>query len=188
MSDLSSTRVQSPLPSGPAPQRVSKGFYLGSVAAAMGLTIILRLSVVSSTGESAGAGTPLMAAACLPMLYGAIVMLVLCYKAWASIQDGYARTTPGKAVGFLFIPFFNFYWVFQAIWGFAQDFNRYTQRHGIPAALLPEGLSLAYVLLFFVAWIPSLGILAIAESMIGLILISQVCDAVNRISQASRAQ
>jgi hypothetical protein len=38
------------------------------------------------------------------------------YRAWKCLQPGgLARTTPGKAIGFLFIPFFNLYWIFQAI-------------------------------------------------------------------------
>ncbi|HUV53539.1 MAG TPA: hypothetical protein VMW64_10785, partial [Dehalococcoidia bacterium] len=42
-----------------------------------------------------------------------VVVCVFIHKAWASIQDGHARTGPCKALGFLFIPFFNFYWIFQ---------------------------------------------------------------------------
>jgi Na+/proline symporter len=53
------------------------------------------------------------------------MMLVLLYKAWTAIQHGPVpvRTTPGKAVGFLFIPFFNCYWIFQALWGWTKDYN-----------------------------------------------------------------
>ena len=40
------------------------------------------------------------------------------------IQAGGVRTTPGKAVGFLFIPFFNLYWVFTTYVGLAKDWNR----------------------------------------------------------------
>jgi len=38
------------------------------------------------------------------------------YKAWEAIQNGHARTSPGKAVGFLFIPCFSLYWMFPAYW------------------------------------------------------------------------
>lgn len=65
----------------------------------------------------------------IPMLAGSILMFVLLYKLWSVVQDGQAATTPGKAVGFLFIPFFNFYWIFQAFWGLAKDLNRYIKQH-----------------------------------------------------------
>lgn len=138
-------------------KKVSKGFFLGSVAAGGMIGIILiGVGIDLESTWLSGLGK-------LVMLYGGIVWLVLWYKAWSSIQDGYARTTPGKAIGLLFIPFFNIYWVFQAIWGFAKDFNKYTERHSIVARRLPEGLFLAYVivvlanatlLLLFLAIVP----------------------------------
>jgi len=46
------------------------------------------------------------------------------HRAWTCLQSGGAQTTPGKAVGFMFIPFFNLYWVFVAINGLPKDWNR----------------------------------------------------------------
>ncbi len=49
---------------------------------------------------------------------------------WETIQDdGYAITTPNKAVSFLFIPIFNFYWIFIAYYGLARQVNEYIDRH-----------------------------------------------------------
>ncbi|MCL2120465.1 MAG: hypothetical protein FWH27_18790, partial [Planctomycetaceae bacterium] len=42
-----------------------------------------------------------------------------------------ARTTPGKAVGFLFIPIFNFYWIFVAFRGLGKNMNETLRRYGI---------------------------------------------------------
>jgi hypothetical protein len=58
-----------------------------------------------------------------------VLEYILLYKLWKNIQDGYASTTAGKAVGFMFIPFFNFYWFFRVYWGLAKDLNRYIDRH-----------------------------------------------------------
>jgi len=119
----------------------------------------------------------------IPMLYGGIVMAILLYKSWAAIQDGHARTTPGKAIGLLFVPFFNIYWAFQAIWGLAKDFNAYIQRNSIPAARLPEGLFLAYCILCFTTWIPVLGlVLLVVNFIIGLIIVSDLCDRINAVA------
>ena len=116
-----------------------------------------------------------------------VVVCVFIHKAWASIQDGHARTGPCKALGFLFIPFFNFYWIFQAVWGFAVDFNKYASRNNVSAApRLPEGLFLAYSILYVAAIIPFVGIaISIANFIIGAILISKVCDAVNALPPQS---
>jgi len=65
----------------------------------------------------------------IPLLAGAVLQYVLVYKLWQIVQDGFARTTPGKAVGFLFIPFFNFYWWFVAFFGLSKDQNVYIDRH-----------------------------------------------------------
>ena len=168
--------------------RMSKAFYLGSIAGGLGLGILVLLIavvlMVSSGGrisedEAALAIVP----AALFMFYGGIVMLVLWYKMWAAIQDGHARTTPGKAIGFMFIPFFNICWAFQVIWGWAKDYNAYTARHGLASApKIPEGLFLTYVVLCFTTWIPILGVLLmIANFAIGLMMVSKVCDAVNAL-------
>ena len=83
-----------------------------------------------------------------------VLLYMLLYRYWEIIQDGYHRATPGQAVGFMFIPFFNFYWVFQAVKGLAEDMNRYTQERGIAAPQANTGLALAYCILICVSIIP----------------------------------
>jgi hypothetical protein len=164
--------------------KISKGLFLGSVGIGLGIAdVLVILANVRIRMGSPQAGTSLVGLSLIPMLYGAIFMLVLWYKSWAAIQDGHARTTPGKAVGFLFIPFFNIYWVFQAIWGLAKDFNAFLQRNSIPAARLPEGLFLAFCILCFTTWIPILGlVLVVVNYVIGLIMVSALCDGINAVA------
>ena len=122
----------------------------------------------------------------IPMLYGAIVMAVLQYKMWAAIQDGSARTTPGKAIGFMFIPLFNFYWMFQVLWGFAKDSNAYIQRHSIKAEALPEGLFLTMCILTFTGFIPVLGLVLVTINLvIALVVVAKICDAINALPNPS---
>jgi hypothetical protein len=170
--------------------RISKGFFLGSIAIGLGIAqaLFILATVRIKTGSSE-AGLGLHGVSYIPMLYGAIVMAVLWYKSWAAIQDGHARTTPGKAIGFLFIPVFNFYWVFQAIWGLPKDFNGYLQRHSISAAALPEGLFLAYCILSFTTWIPTLGlVLGVVNYILGLMMVYALCDAINAVAEKPRQQ
>jgi hypothetical protein len=78
-------------------------------------------------------------------------LCALIYLMWRAIQDGRPRTSPGKALGFLFIPFFNLYWFFQVTWGFARDFNAHLDRQGLRTRRLSEGLLLAYPILTIVS-------------------------------------
>ena len=40
--------------------------------------------------------------------------MMLLYQFWKSVPEEHRVATPGKAVGFIFIPFYNFYWAFIA--------------------------------------------------------------------------
>lgn len=164
--------------------KVSKGLFLGSVGIAFGIaTVLVILATVRMTTGSPQGGLRLIGLSCAPMLYGAIFMVMLWYKSWAAIQDGHARTTPGKAIGFLFIPFFDFYWVFQAVWGLSKDFNAYLQRNSIPASRLPEGLFLTYCILCFTMCIPILGLVFfVVNCIIAMIMVSALCDGINAVA------
>lgn len=54
---------------------------------------------------------------------------LLLYHFWQINQDGNSYTTPGRAVGFMFIPVFNIYWIFRAFPGLSMDQNRYIFQH-----------------------------------------------------------
>ena len=127
-------------------KKLSKKMYLGWIigAYAAGLvciiTAVIMFVVLAATkGEKfTAANIGLFVPGILVLLLGialasiaAIVGYVILYKAWQAIQDGQPRTTPGKAVGFLFIPFFNVYWMFVAYWGWAKDCNAYISSKGL---------------------------------------------------------
>lgn len=84
----------------------------------------------------------------------AILQFVLLYQFWQINQDGFSSTTPGRAVGFMFLPFFNLYWIFRAYCGLANDQNRYITRHfdnqpGIKVRRAHPILALLFVLVSF---------------------------------------
>jgi hypothetical protein len=167
--------------------RLSKRFYLWSIMFgwAVGETLAVLVYVFSGRSDLAASLIGVSLALAVVSIYAAVVFLRLFYKAWEAIQDGYARTTPGKALGFLFIPFFNLYWVFQATWGLAKDYNRYAQRHSLDAPRLPASLFLVYLLSGFAGLIPYVGLATWALSYgMALVMISKICDAVNAIPEA----
>ena len=96
----------------------------------------------------------------LPLIAAIVFSYILLYRAWRVIQDGQARTTPGKAVGFCFIPFFYFYWQFVALHGLAKDMNKFIERHEIPVNGISEGVALWFCILGIALIIPYVGLLA----------------------------
>lgn len=119
-----------------------------------------------------------------------ILPFVVLYKMWASIRTGnQVRTTPGKAIGFLFIPFFNFYWLFQVWAGFPTDYNKFVEHHRLNLPLLGSGIYTAYPVLIVLSVIPFLNILtSIAAVFVLLVIIAKTSDAVNRLADAAQIQ
>lgn len=85
-----------------------------------------------------------------------IFSMVLIYYFWDSIREGSkTRITPGKAVGFMFIPFFNLYWSFQAYVGLSVDMKSYLDEKKIaatpPSNILGGGIVFLSIILMFSA-------------------------------------
>jgi hypothetical protein len=67
---------------------------------------------------------------------------VIVRRAWASIDGGSEGMSPGKAQGFLWIPFFNFYWVFPALVSLATQTNAKSDSEQNPAGRITRGFGL----------------------------------------------
>ncbi len=175
-----------------AKPHLSKDFYAG-VWASTGLVaftsalIILGATLAEyTTPREKPITIVLFCILFLLAIFGAVTFCVLIYKMWAAIQDGHARTTPGKALGFLFIPFFNLYWMFQVFPGFAKDYNAYVDRQDLGVPHLSTALFTAYCALILCGFIPLVGIAAdIAAFVVGIAMIAKICDAVNAIPSTS---
>jgi len=173
-------------------RRVNFNFYLTFPVGAIILNVIVGLLGISlTTQDDPGGG---LIGVVLFLTFVAFVWHILCvifgarllYFAWASIQDGHARTTPGKAVGFSFIPFFNLYWVFHMLVGYTTDYNNYIDRYKFKATPLNSGLFLTLIILSIVSVvlvrIPVVGFLLVLPSqVVGLICLKALCDAVNAL-------
>ncbi|HKI30978.1 MAG TPA: DUF4339 domain-containing protein [Gemmataceae bacterium] len=118
-------------------------------------------------------GWGLIGAGALPLIAALVLASILLYRVWNLIQDGHARTPPDKAVAFLCIPGFNFYWVFVAVHGLTLDLARYPRRHGGPFDLiLPSpGLALIFCILFIACFVPFLQIAALLPALVAFILL-----------------
>lgn len=134
-----------------------------------------------------------------------VLMLVLSnlllYRVWALIQDGVARVTPGRAIGYRFIPFFHFYWELVAVKGLAEDLNAYARRKEIAAPPVSTELAAWYCGLFVVGEVAPLlmcflpdgewlsGLLGLPATVLLLILLHQLAHSASAIAAAQgRAQ
>ncbi|MEG2076117.1 MAG: hypothetical protein RRY34_06405, partial [Victivallaceae bacterium] len=79
---------------------------------------------------------------------------MLLYQYWKFIPKSESKTTPGEAVGYLFIPFFNLYWQFVAYWQFSKIFKTV---YNLNNDSLPN-LALAICICSLVSGLPYIGI------------------------------
>jgi len=177
-------------------RKINKRLYLGWIIAGLAGIILFYAGAlgiyVSIMGSYAGDVTAWMAVSIAVLTAGGILTVtgivfccLLLYKAWKAIQNGRARTTPGKAVGFLFIPLFNLYWNFIAYWGFARDYNSYLQHKSMNSPKLAEGLFLCYPILALCIMLPLAGYLSgLAAMAVFAIISSRMIDAVNELCTA----
>lgn len=167
---------------------VSKSFYLSSIIGGLGSGILLSRFSVLLTSSNVDAmvimGGILLIASLGLLVYGIVILALLVYKMWKCIQAGSVRTTPGKAVGFLFIPLFNFYWIFQSYWGWTKDFNKYVSDKNLNSPNMPEGVALALCITTLCAMIPFLGILAtIASIVLMIIFLNKAINGINSLAE-----
>jgi GYF domain 2 len=130
-------------------------------------------AVTAAAAGKAGFGLLLLGLGGLSLMLSMIFSLINIHRAWGCLAWGAPATTPGKAVGMLFIPFFNIYWMFVAIAGLPKDWNRIVAAHGNlnAAPRLSEGMFLMYCIGSLV--FPPLALVVMFPMM------SQVCKGVN---------
>lgn len=112
------------------------------------------------------------------VIAGGVFFCLIIHRLWSIIPANIAKTTPGKAIGLWFVPFFNFYWIFVAFHGLAQALNVETKKHSILNKEVNESMSLTYCILICCSIIPYLGIIASIAGIVILILtVKQMKDA-----------
>jgi serine/threonine protein kinase len=129
--------------------------------------------------------------AILLFLIAYLVLAGACRNAWAAIQDGQVRLSPGKVRSLLFVPFFG---VFEVVRGFPESFNAFAARRPRSAPQLKPDLFVTFPMLvtmlflamltsaFDLLWNPILiGAMVIASSVTGGLVIGRISDAVSAL-------
>ena len=110
---------------------LKRHFMAFCLCTVMGFLLWVIGFLAAFSGFPEGFITSFLILGCLLLFIGGIFHLVLLYQIWKTVDHNIARTTPGKAVGFLFIPIFNLYWMFVAYKGLGDDLNKSLQQQGI---------------------------------------------------------
>jgi hypothetical protein len=103
------------------------------------------------------------------------IFLFLLYKGWEAVPDNSRGLKAWKAVGQLFIPLFNFYWIFTGIKGLPKELNDYVTKHKVQAPPLSEDLALWLCILSLcciAGFIPFLGWVIAPLASIGVLVIT----------------
>jgi hypothetical protein len=101
----------------------------------------------------------------LIMLIASIYFLMILYRLWSYTISQSRKLglnpsieSPAKAVGFLFIPLFNYYWIFIAYGKLAKDLNAIAEKKGF-ARGMPDIIGVLVALFMLLGLIPFLGYL-----------------------------
>lgn len=120
-------------------------------------------------------------------LLSSIIYLVFLYKSWDSIGNYSARITPGNAVGRLFIPFYNFYWMYVVIVGLIKDINKVLLEKNKSTHKIPN-IGIAIFVLTLLSFIPYLGlIIGPVVLVLNSILIYKAGNAINIIHSSGNS-
>ncbi|WPJ94387.1 DUF4339 domain-containing protein [Coraliomargarita algicola] len=116
----------------------------------------------------------------IPSIVAIIYACILHYKCWQAIDESSRVTTPGKAVGLMFVPIYNFYWAF-ITWPKLVGGLR---KSGYTLPYETGGLALAFSILtvcaLTLAWFPYFAVLIeIGHLTLFILLYSQVVGAIN---------
>ncbi|MGH8458660.1 MAG: hypothetical protein ACRESV_04865 [Nevskiales bacterium] len=177
---------------------MSKQFFLFSIGGTIAASHVLLVVGMLRSKYELSALVPL---SIVPTASAGILLAILAYKAWSTIQDGHARMAPSSAILRLFIPIYNVYWYFQVFWGFAKDYNDYLDRHDLDASKISDGIFLMFTVWNLAVWgigFLFLGahyslllagggfllelILGTAHTVLGVLVVINTCDAINTLA------
>ncbi len=98
---------------------------------------------------------------CFVLAYFGLILyivfgFILLYRNWRVIENAsdLATTSPGQAVGMLFVPFYNIYWQFMAFWKLSEGQQKFIEQSGINVEVKPKpSLALAFCICNCVPWL-----------------------------------
>src|SRR5208282_151459 len=109
-------------------------------------TVLLVAANIAEFRSREDLKNTLMPWAILAWLVGGVFWCMLHYSCWKALPEKFRATTPGRALGFLFIPLFNFYWAFITFPKLATGFNALKRERPELAIRNLRGVGIAYAI------------------------------------------
>jgi hypothetical protein len=170
--NFSGLQYQAPAGHPGSPLYKASDYKIGSIGTygiLFGIGILLILIGIAVGVETAEAGVSMVSIGIIILIAAQIYVLVLLYQIWKYVIGESFRyglrpsiDSPGKAIGYIFIPFYNIYWMFIVYGKFARDCNAVAQAKG-KTGILTDGVGQAIPILilinFFLSWIPIIGVI-----------------------------
>jgi len=119
----------------------------------------------------------------LTLIVALVLWLVLLYRAWVVVQPaGQTNVRPAQAVGLLFVPFYNLYWMFVAIAHLPKAMNIALDHYQVPGPRMNPALGFGWCITLLVALVPLAGLLAVPVWVVfGILLTVQMQRAMTQI-------
>ncbi len=157
-------------------------------ATAVALDLTEEKSVAGQVFDAENVTLAAWATAIALSVTGTVLFLIWLYRCWSTVPAADRRCSPGAAVGLLFVPLFNLYWIFVAIVGLSSSLGRSFGRQ----YARPPGLKLARAVCIFTILFGLLGVVCTGLELIPwVLLVAWVCvtnDAKNRLLSGSPAE
>ena len=117
---------------------------------------------------------------------------VLHHACWTRLPERYRHTTPDRAVALLFVPLFNFYWVFVSFGKLADGFDGWAAEHPDrpirPARGLATAKAASFVAYWTIAWLPGLaGIIGVVDAVLFALYYRAVVFNANQVAATETA-
>jgi hypothetical protein len=169
-------------------KRLWCGIYLVSLVLLIGAIVISAVIGMLTSDQILGPGGLGGAIAALVLGYlqflvvHTVLTLVLLFNLWKRLEDGVTPVTAGKAVGFLFIPFFNIYWFFRVWGGYPTEYNKFLERNRLSAPPIGSGIFIGFTVTVVLGAVILVPILLLP--FVTVFLIARGCDAINNLELA----